>query len=253
MEQFSQSTCWTLAEDLVHLKGQERSLHNQVGWKKEGKRKVRGRGKRPMPVAGGAEGEERFPHPGKPPHQRGGKLGQKGSFGGYWRRVQPLVCGRQDRVGPTQMVRATGLHPPAWEVCTPMWTGRGWVLMGSLESRPRERIAVGFQQTAWKDGIKEICNQECLWRKPRQPYKQSTVVEWYANGRGTIAASLLMHRPLPPRALGRTPTRVGALATLAAAASSSVPHPCWGGLSCAPSYRLLRAPSLLGWTRVLQE
>ena len=34
-----------------------------------------------MPVAGGAEGEERFPHPGKPPHQRGGKLGQRGASG----------------------------------------------------------------------------------------------------------------------------------------------------------------------------
>ena len=31
MEQFSQSTCWTLTEDLGHLKGQERSPYNQVG------------------------------------------------------------------------------------------------------------------------------------------------------------------------------------------------------------------------------
>ena len=38
MEQFSQRTCWTLEEDLKHLKGQERSPHNQVGWKEEGKR-----------------------------------------------------------------------------------------------------------------------------------------------------------------------------------------------------------------------
>ena len=33
MEQFSQNTFWTLAEDLKHLKGQERSPQNRVGWK----------------------------------------------------------------------------------------------------------------------------------------------------------------------------------------------------------------------------
>ena len=33
--EYTQSTFWTLAEDLRHLKGQETSLCNQVGWKKE--------------------------------------------------------------------------------------------------------------------------------------------------------------------------------------------------------------------------
>ena len=35
MEQISQSTCWILLEDLGHLKGQEKSPHNQVGLEKE--------------------------------------------------------------------------------------------------------------------------------------------------------------------------------------------------------------------------
>ena len=59
MEQFSQSTCWTLAEDLRPLKGQERFLCNKVGWKKEeGKRKRRGRGTGPAPLAGSWRREE---------------------------------------------------------------------------------------------------------------------------------------------------------------------------------------------------
>ena len=32
MKQFSENTYWTLAENLKHLKGQERSPCNQVGW-----------------------------------------------------------------------------------------------------------------------------------------------------------------------------------------------------------------------------
>ena len=50
MEHFSQSTCWTLAEDLGHLKGQEKSPHNQVGWKKE--KKKRGNDKGPAALVG---------------------------------------------------------------------------------------------------------------------------------------------------------------------------------------------------------
>lgn len=35
MEQFSQSSDWTLAEGLGHLKVQQRSPYNWVGWKKK--------------------------------------------------------------------------------------------------------------------------------------------------------------------------------------------------------------------------
>ena len=40
MEQQSQSTCWKLVENLRHQKGQEKSPHNQVGWKKGKKKKL---------------------------------------------------------------------------------------------------------------------------------------------------------------------------------------------------------------------
>ena len=39
MEQFSQSTCWTLTEDFGHLEGQEKFPRNQVRQKKEKKKR----------------------------------------------------------------------------------------------------------------------------------------------------------------------------------------------------------------------
>ena len=48
MEQFSQNTYWTPAEDLKHLKGQERSLRNQVGRQE----KKRGSGTGPAHLGG---------------------------------------------------------------------------------------------------------------------------------------------------------------------------------------------------------
>lgn len=49
MEQFSQSTCWTPAEDLRHLKEQERCPRIQVGWKKgKQQRTVSGTGLAPL-------------------------------------------------------------------------------------------------------------------------------------------------------------------------------------------------------------
>ena len=56
-----------------------------------------------------AEGEERFLHPEKPPQWQRDQLGQRGASGAQ-RRAQQLVCGRQDRVRHTQMVRAITLH-----------------------------------------------------------------------------------------------------------------------------------------------
>lgn len=60
MEQFSQSSDWTLAEGLGHLKVQQRSPYNWVGWKKEvGKRKRRGSGIEPLSLVGSEGGERR--------------------------------------------------------------------------------------------------------------------------------------------------------------------------------------------------
>ena len=80
MEQFSQSTGRTPSEDLGHWKGQERSPHNQVGQQKKEGKKRRGSSMGPVPLGGGAEEEERFLHLGKPPHQHGDQLGQKGNI-----------------------------------------------------------------------------------------------------------------------------------------------------------------------------
>ena len=58
MEQFSQNTYWTLAEDLKHLKGQEGSPYNWVGWKERNRkwdrtcipgRQLKRRGEVPIP------------------------------------------------------------------------------------------------------------------------------------------------------------------------------------------------------------
>ena len=46
--------------------GLQRSLHNWVGQKKEGRRRRRGSGTGPAPWGRGAEAEERFPNSGKP-------------------------------------------------------------------------------------------------------------------------------------------------------------------------------------------
>ena len=75
-----------LTEHLLNTSGEPqtpkrtRKIPTQLGRMKE--RKKRGNGTRPAPLAGGAIGEERFPHSGKPPHRwRGDQLGQRGGFG----------------------------------------------------------------------------------------------------------------------------------------------------------------------------
>lgn len=59
----------------------------------------------------GAEGQERFPHPGKAPNGREISWVIKGASEAE-RRVQKLVCGRQDRERPTQIISATAMRPP---------------------------------------------------------------------------------------------------------------------------------------------
>ena len=58
-------------------------------------------------------------------------------------------------------------------------------------------------------------------------------------GATTTAPSLPMLWALPPQALGRALTRVGAFATPVAAAYSSMSHPYHGGISCTPGLCLL--------------
>ena len=44
---------------------------------------------------------------------------------GAWKRVQPPVCSRCNKVRPTQMIHATVMHAPAWEGCPLIYTGTG--------------------------------------------------------------------------------------------------------------------------------
>ena len=62
------------------------------------------------------------PHLEKPPHWQANQLGKKGSIWGCQRRVKWLVCGRQERVRPTQTVRATALNAPDWDTSMPVHT-----------------------------------------------------------------------------------------------------------------------------------
>ena len=59
-----------------------------------------------------------------------------------WRKEEQLVCGRQNREKPAQMVRVTALHSqPKMSIC---WYGRRpGAETRALEDRPGERTGVG--------------------------------------------------------------------------------------------------------------
>ena len=181
---------------------------------------------------------------GKPPHCRKISWERRGALGAR-RRAQQPVCGRQDRLRPTQMVCATALHATAWDMCPPVHMGAGGWNVGFGEQTQGE-TAVGCEETAWEVGSEELCKWECLWRKHRPPQKQSAIVEWHAEGWATIAASLLTRWPLPPWALGRAHTRAGLRAP---AIASLPPNLAWAARSpWSPNDMFNRypAPSYLG-------
>lgn len=124
-----------IAEGLKHLKGQERSPHNQEGWKRFEKKRGNGTG----PVA----------------------------LGGSWRRG-PLTTGRSIRIekklqrlrgdhnnwfvaGRKETCRdgqATALHTQAWDSGL-LVQARARVGPWHLENRPRRRLVLAVQ-TAWR-------------------------------------------------------------------------------------------------------
>ena len=79
------------------------------------------------------------------------------------------------------MFHSAALHAPAWVVVC--WCGEG---LGAgtwgLESGHREETVVGCEETAHKDGSKELHNWECSWKKPGPPKKQGTIAEWPTGG-----------------------------------------------------------------------
>ena len=138
IEQFSQ-TRWTLA-DLRNHKGQERPLYNWVEGNKGGKKKRRGSGWDPCPWSGGAEGAERFPHSGKPPHQWGDGLGQE-SIWSCQRRADMLVG-----------TERTEWDPHRWSV------SHSWApLPGTCAQQWAWRLGAG----TWR--LENKCRENCSW------------------------------------------------------------------------------------------
>ena len=96
------------------------------------------------------------------------------------RRMQHPAWGRQDRLRSTQMVWATALWAPVWD---------GVYTQGHT-------LVLGAGINGWSE---EFHNQECSWRKPALPRKQSAIVEWCAKSRAAVEASPLIHWPLLPQ------------------------------------------------------
>ena len=122
MEKFSQSTCWILAEDFKHIKGNEWVPYNQAGWKAEGKRKRRGGRMRSLLLEGSWKWERIFTS-GEVPSPVRGSAETEGVFQGLGKE-QGTWPGA-DRVRSAQMVRATTQHAPAWDGRLRVHTGSG--------------------------------------------------------------------------------------------------------------------------------
>ena len=127
-----------LAEDPGHTKGQERSLQNQVGPKKE----------------------ERVPHLRKPPHQRRDQKAEQRSVRGYQKRTRTGLWW----AGQSETYTDSSCHSPgapAWDMGSRCRRGLGARTWG-LGSKPRERSAIGcFEETAWGVGSEETHKYVC--------------------------------------------------------------------------------------------
>lgn len=147
--QFSQSTCWTLAEDLRPQKDEKDShISGKDERKKKRKRKRRGSRTGPVPLAGSWRWWE-GPASGEAP-----SLMRKSALTGgeIWRLIG--LCHSPACLG-LRLVSTSeqGLSTGTW----------------GLERRSGEATAIGYQQTTWRDGSKELDNPECSWRKPGLP------------------------------------------------------------------------------------
>ena len=92
------------------------------------------------------EGEERFPHLGESPLQQGD---DKRGASGAQKQAQQLVCGRQDKVRPTQIVCARPASPSHkdWVLeCAVCRTDPERALLLSVERQP-ERMKVRCSTT----------------------------------------------------------------------------------------------------------
>ena len=86
----------------------------QLGRIKESKEKKRKRKVRIGPATlGGKLKDKRGSWTHRSPLTGGETVWNRKGASGAWRSMQQTVCGRQDRVRPTQMAHVTALHTPA--------------------------------------------------------------------------------------------------------------------------------------------
>ena len=75
------------------------------------------------------------------------------------------------------MVHITALPTPDRDMCLQVHTGAESWKMGIGEQTCSGGTAVGCEETARGDGREDICNWECLWRKPRMPQKMPLLTD----------------------------------------------------------------------------
>ena len=144
MEQFSQSTGWTLAEDLEHWKGQERLPLNWIGWKKEeGKKKRRGSGTGPATLVG-SWGRGEVPASREAPSLMGKLFGTEGE---HLRLLEEGEMTRLWQTGQseTYTVCATALRTPDWNMSASVH--EGWELeCEDLRANPGRELPLAVRR-----------------------------------------------------------------------------------------------------------
>ena len=178
--------CWTLAED-IRLLGQEGSLPNWVGWKKEkGRGEAAGWDMRPRARA---EGKGMLPCLGSTVNSQEGQWRRKGPFRRDRTRAQQPST-QEDQGRRAHAVREPPSVWPSLGVCSPMQTGAGAWDTG-LESRPGDRATAGGEETACGGGSEEAWNPECLRGDPVH-LRREAPKPCRSRGAASIAASLPM-------------------------------------------------------------
>ena len=155
-------------KDLVQPKRQERPLGNQVGWKRQKKKK--------------GINWDRTCAPGWELWKKKSSLTLGAPFTGWeisWDReaaleaqgrVQPPTCGRQNQVA--QMVLATLLHSPAQETCVLMCRGQGLKLR-LQPTHPRRGLGLAARRqpkgTGVLNSLTNLQLQDVLQTESRSP------------------------------------------------------------------------------------
>ena len=140
-----------------------------------------------------------------------------------WRTAQQPVCGGRTEWNLHRLEPQLCMPQPETCVCQCRQSiGTGpWGLM----SRPRERTAVGYEETVKGVGESSSSTRNAhAERKPVEPQKSGAIAEWCSKGEAAIAAPLPMHQPLPPWTLEKDPARAGSLVLVTAI--SPTPCPC---------------------------